>query len=798
MSNPAASLNTNAGAVAPLSRARPAFILWRHVIQELLPPTIIGFGVFTFLMLMRSLLQMSRMWIEFGAGLAEVLWAIVYSLPHTVVLTLPMGVLVGGLIAFGRMSSDFEIVALRALGVSLLHLLPPVLIFSTIMWTLTGYLFMVAMPWGNQNLREMAWETMTQRAFAQEFKPRVFHDSFPGMVLYIEDIAEESGEWIGVFVAKTDVDPPTILRAESAVPHIDEINRTTYLELRNGTVVSSAGNAQDVTIMHFEKQTELVWSEAEHSVIGTVGKDARSMTLADLDVAIAEREARGDPAWDLKVEVHKKYAFPFACIVMGLLSLPLGISTHRQATATGFGVGTVVIMVYYVLAQNGEALGDAGTVSPWLAMWAGNIFMLGVGLFLLWHKAMERDLGLARRLRTWWERTDDAARSFVRQRLLHRAPAITRSRRRRRLNFPRTLDRYVLRNYASIYALAFVALVLVVTAFTWLEKAAYVKHPEFIGSYLRFFVFEIIFDVIPLTAVVTVLATFSLMTKRSEVVAALAGGVSLFRLVTPILIPAAALTATSYVLQDYVLPFTTRQAEIMSEQMHPTGAGATLQRQETWVFSEGNRVFHFADYVPETNQFVGLHIYYLGDGLGGIARTEYANRAAWNPAEGRWEGHDGWRRYYVDDAGSGDLRPKELEEFKFAILPVLENPSYFNQSPRQPEEMSTVELRRHIDQLRERGYETHRSLVDFHLKIAQPFVVLVMTLVGIPFAFRMGRQGALTGVGVAITLAIVYWIAFGVFRALGYAGQLPPPLAAWAPHLLFMALAGYLALGVRT
>ncbi len=112
--------------------------------------------------------------------------------------------------------------------------------------------------------------------------------------------------------------------------------------------------------------------------------------------------------------------------------------------------------------------------------------------------------------------------------------------------------------------------------------------------------------------------------------------------------------------------------------------------------------------------------------------------------------------------------------------------------------MSTLELQQHVELLQQRGYETHRALVDLNMKAATPAIVFVMTIVGVPFAFRMGSQGALTGVAIAIGLVAVYWIAFGVFRALGYAGQLPPALAAWAPHILFLSLGGYQALGVRT
>jgi LPS export ABC transporter permease LptF len=753
------------GALAAISRARPTFILWRHVLREVIPPTLLTFAIFTFLMLMRTLLQLSRLWIQYGAELSQVLWSLVYSLPHIVVLTLPMAVLVGGLLAFGRMSADFEIVALRSHGLSLLNLVPPMLIFGGLTWVLNTYLFLVVMPWGNTNLREMQWEVITQKAFSSEVEPRVFNEDFPDLVLYIEDVVDRGREWQGVFAARTSADPPTIIRAERAYPIIDEESRRTYLQLENGTVIASAADPRDVTITRFERQTMQVWSEEENSVLGEIGKDSRSMTLGELNEAIAERQAQGDPAWDFRVEVHKKFSFPFACVIMALIAIPLGASTQRQTTAVGFAIGTLVIMVYYFFAQNGEQQGDVGNVPPWLGMWAANIVLGIATAVLLWKQTSERDLGVLRLVRPYWERTEDAVRNFVRQRFMNR-PAL-RPGRTARSSFPRTLDLYVLRNYLSVFLLTFCALLTVWVVIDWLDKASYVTNTSLLPRYMRYYIFEIMFDVIPIAAVITVLATFSLMTKRNEITAALAGGVSLYRLIVPIFIPALLLTGARYGLQDYVLPTTSRLTAEVMEEMHPSGAGAALRGDVT-------------------------------QGQGGIARMEYADRADWNVAASRWEGHDGWRRHFVAADGSEDLAANPLEEFKFSVLPIPEGPSYFESSPLQPNEMSTLELRQHIETLRERGYDTDRALVDYNLKIANPFVVLVMTLVGVPFAFRSGRHGALTGVGVAIALVIVYFICFAVFRALGYAGQLPPPLAAWAPHLLFLAMAGYQALGLRS
>jgi len=773
-----------------IQRARPAFILWRHVVKELGPPTMLGFGVFTFLFLMRFLLRISQLWIVHGAELENVLWAIVYSLPHIMVLTIPMGLLVGSLIAFGRMSQDFEIVALRAAGVSVLHLLPPVLIAATILWAATSWVYMVMMPWGNSSLVEMQWETFTKRALQNEVKPRVFNDDFPNLVLYVEDIVNQGDEWRGVFAARTDGDPPTILRAERAHPTIDEDGRRIYLEMFQGIVIAAQPDPAHVTVTSFDTRRELVWAE-DATLIGQIGKDGRSMTVPELRAAIAARQSNGEPAWDLQVEVHKKFAFPFACLVMGIIALPLGISTQRQTTASGFAVGTVVIVVYYFFAQNGEQQADAGLIAPWIGVWSGNIVLAIVALVLLWKKSREVDFGIWRRVEPLWLPAWDGLRGWYAERVLHRSAL--RRRKRKGAAFPRTLDRLVMQNYLSIFALTFSAFIVIFTMGTWIDKASYVTAPEFIPEYLSYFVWEIMFDVTPMAAVVTVLAVFSLMSKHGEIVATLAGGVSLYRLMVPVMVPAIALTAGQYALQEYVLPYTTQQAKAVSEVMHPSST-FTLQQDQTWVFSEGGVVFHFAEFIEDRSQFLGLRVYYLGEGSS-IARMEYASSAEWK--DGVWEGRDGWRRYFLRDGDT--LRPTALEEFSFARMDHIErDPEYFSENRLLPDQMTMLELRNHIDLLEQQGYETHRARVDLNMKVATPAIVFVMTIVGVPFAFRMGRRGALTGVAVAVALVAIYWIAFGVFQAFGYANQLPPPLAAWAPHLLFLSLGTYQALGVRT
>ena len=138
----------------------------------------------------------------------------------------------------------------------------------------------------------------------------------------------------------------------------------------------------------------------------------------------------------------------------------------------------------------------------------------------------------------------------------------------------------------------------------------------------------------------------------------------------------------------------------------------------------------------------------------------------------------------------------EFRRFDQTVL-TLDTPETFVTEAPPPSQMNFGQLRDYVRDLRASGYDVREDEVALHRKIAFPFVTLVMTLIGVPFAVTTGRRGALYGVGVGIVLALVYWTMISVFAAFGAGGAMPPALAAWAPNLIFGACAVYLLLTVR-
>ena len=157
-----------------------------------------------------------------------------------------------------------------------------------------------------------------------------------------------------------------------------------------------------------------------------------------------------------------------------------------------------------------------------------------------------------------------------------------------------------------------------------------------------------------------------------------------------------------------------------------------------------------------------------------------------------WQARKGWTRAFGDGATVTAYAPFDTQAL------TLETPDTFITEVPPPSQMNYMQLRRYVEELRASGYDVREDEVALYRKIAFPFVTLVMTLIGVPFAVTTGRRGAMYGVGVGIVLALTYWTLISVFAAFGAGGAMPTLLAAWAPNLLFGAGAVYLLLTVRT
>jgi lipopolysaccharide export LptBFGC system permease protein LptF len=201
-----------------------------------------------------------------------------------------------------------------------------------------------------------------------------------------------------------------------------------------------------------------------------------------------------------------------------------------------------------------------------------------------------------------------------------------------------------------------------------------------------------------------------------------------------------------------------------------------------------DRIYHYSYYDSRTSRFNMLAIYDLDLASWSIVRRGYAERAALDAGGLHFE--DGWIR---------ELKPGGTYLYRKTLdVPLAEEKSLFLREFKAPAQMDAAELGRYIKDVEALGYDTRRDRVSLASKGAFPFTALIMTLLGLPFAFSMGKRGTLVGIGVGLAIAMVYWVSIGVFKSLGNVGFLGVFLAAWGPNLLFGLGGAYMLLSTRT
>jgi LPS export ABC transporter permease LptG len=798
-------------------------LITRYILKEMIGPTFLGFAFYTFIILMQSLFTFAGMIIRRALPVSTVGKLLLLSLPHIVVLTVPMSLLFGILIAVGRLSSDSEIIAMRALGLSTRAIYRPVFIFSCAVFLLNLYLMNVVLPRGNTELQSLKAEVFTS-SIEKEIKPRVFYDEYENLMIYVNDVDPRTGEWKGVFIAdsRTDEgqDPAALPPLTTRVTAPGAVAAPT-LSLQRSAQKIIVAESGDLSIMRNSKQVWLNLHNAETHVwdprkperydlnrnafqrmrlpdkfstdpTGYV-RSLREMNLRELidQVRIAKEGDR--ETYNLAhVEIHKKFAIPFACLVFGVVGLPLGLTNRRGGKSSGFSLSIAIILFYYVMMNNGEHLAEVGKIPPWVGMWTPNLILLVLGVYLL--VRANRDVG-GRRERTLWSRLLKLFTSRQRQTAAvatEEEPAILN---RLDITFPNILDRYILREFLKILALVVIstAALYIIVDYTELSGDIRANHIPFhiVFAYYRFLLFQIINYTLPISVLVATLVTFGIFSKNNEVTAFKSGGVSLYRVALPIVGIAVLMSVLSYLMGDYVLPYSNQRVDQLRNKIKGKGAVAVQSQQKLWFLGKGRYIINFLSYDRNTKQLSQVQVFELHPTRFRLTRRIYAERARWDGQ--RWVFQRGWIASFADN-GTSTYTP-----FTAPIrLYYRERPDDFATEVKAPDQMTFAQLHRYIETIRKSGYAAEELMVKLYAKTSWPFISVVMAMIALPFAFRVGKRGALYGVGIALLVGIVYWMVFAIFTKFGEVGNLPAVLSAWSANILFAIAALYLFLHVET
>ncbi len=823
----------------------------RYLVREVVPYLLLSLLLLTAIIFAHEASRFSELLVVASRnGLPmQTLWRVMAALvPGILVFTLPISLLMGTLVGLGRLSGDSEIVAMGASGISRLRMLMPVIALAVVVSAAMLHITFNLLPRSVHQLTNLkANQSLIFQGLNAEIKPRVFEESIPQKVLYIEDIDRARNIWHNVFLVDLGDDPSEmkIVTASSGSLRQGERSEMPELYLEHGTWHQTSTNKssaqdqadsngarpvadnQDSTPSDKDKKKSRNQGPYASGSFGemTLGIEVSNENKNDATGIDQEPSQVEEMQWgqlinytppesdrlEWRAEMHKRLALPTACLVFALLGVGFGISNVRTGRSFGLLLGLAFTICYYLLALSGQHAAVSGKLPVWLGVWLANITLaaLGVAVILLQRRPGSDPMSLLRNLRHLWpsrqsqivstkEATSEQPENQNQKPAANNRPQVIARRRVSVSRIPQLLDKLVLADLARFffYILAgFSALFIIITLFQLLD---YITRNRIdwsvVINYLVFLLPMIVNYVTPLAALVAVMITFGLLQKTSQVVALKASGQSIYRLAAPALLASIVLSGVVFFNQDYILPFTNRRQNnlrylIRKGQEPPQ---TFYQTTNQWLFGIDSRIFNYAYFDPSNNNFARINVLDLSKDPFEIKRRIFARRASWDNAEQQWVLENGWERKFEGE------RLISFEAFKERRISLAERPEYFKKDSRGATSMTLTELRRKIADLQQSGFDVLDLRIALQNKMAFPLACLVMVIVALPFSFSVGKRGALYGVAIGMAIGLLYWGLLSLFEQMGRYEMLPPMLAAWGPNMLFGAGGLYLLLTSRT
>lgn len=365
-------------------------ILSLYIIREISSLFLLGIVIFTLVLLMGRLITLTDLVVSYGVPLVDVSRMILYLIPSFLVFTIPMAFLLAVLLAFGRLSADNEIVVIKASGISLIQMLPPVIVCALVAMLLALGASTVGVPWGNSAFKELSVQVL-KRNITATIREKTFWADIPGVVMYTDHYDEQNHALKGVIINDgRNTDQPMTIFAQSGVVTSVAGSQALQLSLHDGSI-HIAGSAGLYRLVHFGEYSMTVGEKGNRSEIS---RNEPDMWLSELQRQIDDPATSAVNRLKMLAELHSRFTFPFASIVFAILAVPLGIQNRRAGKSGGFTISIIIILSYYVLMSVVRTLAERGVVPPAVALWIPNMIFFAMGWFFLRMASLEKSIPL--------------------------------------------------------------------------------------------------------------------------------------------------------------------------------------------------------------------------------------------------------------------------------------------------------------------------------------------------------------------------------------------------------------------
>ncbi|HEV8412987.1 MAG TPA: LptF/LptG family permease [Bryobacteraceae bacterium] len=773
-------------------------LLSRTLFWEILTSAALGCTLFTLVLFLEKARPLFEFLVRDSGSPKLVAYLFALVLPQALPYAIPLGVLVGTLITLSRMSSDGEITAMRAAGVSGRRVAPPILAFGFLMMLVAAAASLWLTPWSIRERTRIQNQLISGQLTA-EVQARVFQEQFPNSILYISDIpAGANTRWHRIFLF--DVTPssdrgnsPRLTLATDAIAVPDAAQNRIQLSLSNASTYDVSKDPSEYKVSSSPGHDMILQAKRNDEV--------PSKPVAEMDTLPLYNLAYGNPAdrertLEARIELHERLALPFACILLALTGIPLGVGSRRSGKSSAYVLTVALAFLYDMGLVAAIHFGREGTIPAGFAMWTPNLVFAVLGFSLLARLESPGDRDYIGRLSRLFRSAGRKPQEHL-PRLLDRIqPKVWKGRFPL---LPQVVDTYLLSSFLFYFALWLVSFVLMFHVFTFFELLSDIIRNHIpmnrVFTYLFFLTPRLIYRFTPVSVLTAVLVVFGVLTKNNEVTAFKACGVSMYRLTVPVLVGGFLLSGGLFAFDHYWVPEADRVQDAIRAEIKGRPAQTYLNPDRTWFYGLEDRIYNYKYFDQKAKVMLGVNVFEIDPATFRLKKHIAAERASWVPAVNAWVFQNGWSR---------DLKGYDTASvFDFAggvkVFPELkETPDYFVKEALQSSQMNFLELRSYIGELQQSGFDTIQLQVQLYKKFSVPLFAFILALVSAPFAFLAGNRGGMAGIGMSFVIFVAYVSIDQFFEQLGNLSELPPQLAAWSPDVVFSLVGLYFLARMRT
>ncbi|MCG6974166.1 MAG: LPS export ABC transporter permease LptF [Desulfobacterales bacterium] len=358
-------------------------IINRYLLREMMLPFVINTVFFTFIFLMTKILDITKLIVNYKISLSSVLLILLFSTPRFLSFVIPMSVMMAVLLTFLRLSSDKELVALKAGGVGIYGLVPPVVLFCVMGVVLACIMTLYGMPWGTLSMKRLTFQVAASHVDAG-LKERTFNDSFKDVMLYINNIDLKNKILKDVFIEdKRSKNVVSTVMAPTGKLISEPDKLEIHLKLYNGAINQVDLKNKSAHSIHFVTYDVNLDLKKALAASSSGPKNEDEMRFGELRQYLKTFPQKNEQYYSALIELYKKFSIPFACLSLGILAVPLGIHSESAKRSKGLGMGMIFFLIYYLMLSAGSVFGEAGLYPPAVGMWVPNVVTGGLGLFLL-------------------------------------------------------------------------------------------------------------------------------------------------------------------------------------------------------------------------------------------------------------------------------------------------------------------------------------------------------------------------------------------------------------------------------